>query len=128
MNGIFAFFPAVFCRTFHLKRTAESSCLSVPATPGAVELFLLLLWSLKSQKFNKQCRDWCQDPIRSCQHLNLKGKTLLAVVNNFSFSVQYKADPKQNMIFSVFSEWAQKLKFLYTTRSWHQSLHRLLNL
>ena len=27
----------------------------------------------------------------------------------------FQFNPKQNMIFSVFSEWEQKFKFLYTT-------------
>ena len=46
------------------------------------------------------------------KHLKLKGKTLLVVVNKLS--VQYEAGQKQNMVLSVFSEFAQKLTKMFS--------------
>ena len=75
----------------------------------------------------------CQNPARSCQHLNfdlnwtqavIKGKTLLGVVNKlFVFNIKLIQSKTW-----FWAEWAQKSKFLYNTRSWHQSHHCLLNL
>jgi hypothetical protein len=51
----------------------------------------------------------CQDPARCCQQLDfglnrtegVKAKYCRALSTKFLFSVQYKTDKKQNMVFSV---------------------------
>ena len=72
---------------------------------------------------------YCQDLARCCQHLNfglnwtqgVKAKHCWLLSTSFLFTVQYKADTKQNMILSSLAEWMQKFKFLYTTGSWQGS-------
>ena len=65
----------------------------------------LILHMMKSYRFKKR---W-MDPARCCQPLNfglnwtqgVKKKHCWAFSTNFLFSVQYKDDIKQNMVFSV---------------------------
>ena len=58
---------------------------------------------------------------KCCQHLNfglnrtkgVKAKQCWALSTNFLFSVQYKADPKQNMVFSAKSWMGAKIQILF---------------
>ena len=92
--------------------------------------------SVKKFEFLCPLEGSCQDLARCCQHLNsglnrtecVKAKHCRGLSTNIMFSVQYKTDTKQNMVFSVaFAEWAQKFKFLYTTGSWQDSTKAFLN-
>ena len=94
-------------------------------------------WSLKGGfrdyfKFFKNCFLLSMlSTFEFWQYLNTrcKGKTLLGLSTNYLFSVQYKADTKQNMVFSVAKGEKIQISLHYQTSTrFHQGLFKSFRL
>ena len=83
------------------------------------QITTLSISSLKSYGFKEGFWKDCEDPTRSCQHLNFGAAEHTSVKAKHWWS---------NVVFSSLAEWAPKFKFLYTYRMLSTYILRIRNI